>query len=71
VKTNQTTKAFMATFPGFHDLPKGIRQMLLVSESHFFAESSPRPTQLPAHLPPSPLPIQQFVAPPTSTVRAG
>jgi len=26
----------MATYPGFQELPKGVRKMLLVSESHFF-----------------------------------
>ncbi len=26
-------------YPGFQNLPKGIKQMLLVSESHFFDQS--------------------------------
>jgi hypothetical protein len=27
-------------YPGFQSLPKGARQMLLVSEAHFFEESA-------------------------------
>lgn len=30
-------------YPGFQNLPKGARQMLLVSESHFFDESGSHP----------------------------
>jgi hypothetical protein len=35
-----------ATYPGFQALPKGIKQMLLISESHFFDEA-----RLPLDLP--------------------
>ena len=28
-----------ATYPGFQSLPRGVKQMLLVSESHFFEEA--------------------------------
>jgi hypothetical protein len=35
-----------ATYPGFQALPKGIRQMLLISESLFFEEA-----RLPLDLP--------------------
>lgn len=28
-----------ATYPGFQSLPKGVKQMLLVSESQFFEEA--------------------------------
>jgi hypothetical protein len=30
-----------ATYPGFQSLPKGVKQMLLVSESVFFDEARP------------------------------
>jgi len=30
------TKSIMVTYPGFQRLPKGVKQMLLASESHFF-----------------------------------
>jgi hypothetical protein len=29
-------------YPGFHTLPKGIKQLLLVSETHFFNEAAPQ-----------------------------
>ena len=32
-------KSIMVTYPGFPTLPKGLKQMLLVSEEHFFAEA--------------------------------
>lgn len=38
METNQTIKLIMTTYPGFHDLPKGVKKMLLVSESFFFDE---------------------------------
>lgn len=34
-------RSITATYPGFHALPKGIKQMLLVSESAFFDEARP------------------------------
>ncbi len=39
MQTHQTMKLIMTTYPGFHDLPKGVRKMLLVSESFFFDET--------------------------------
>ena len=33
-------------YPGFQSLPKGAKQMLLVSESHFFEEAVPHPMQV-------------------------
>jgi len=36
--TCQTMKLIMNTYSGFQDLPKGIKKMLLVSESFFFDE---------------------------------
>jgi hypothetical protein len=33
-------------YPGFQSLPKGARQMLLVSESHFFEQAVPHPAQV-------------------------
>jgi hypothetical protein len=32
-----------ATYPGFQSLPKGVKQMLLVTESVFFEEARPLP----------------------------
>ena len=29
-------------FPGFQDLPRGIKKMLVVTESHFFGEENAR-----------------------------
>jgi hypothetical protein len=44
-------------YPGFQDLPKSIRQMLVMSEEYFFRDSQPKPERmLPGHfgnLPPS------------------
>ncbi|HEY3855375.1 MAG TPA: hypothetical protein VGO67_13370 [Verrucomicrobiae bacterium] len=33
-------------YPGFQSLPKGAKQMLLVSEAHFFDEAVAHPTQI-------------------------
>ena len=38
MQTHQTMKLIMTTYPGFQALPKGVKQMLLVSESFFFDE---------------------------------
>jgi len=38
MQSHQTMKLIMTTYPGFQTLPKGVRQMLLVSESFFFDE---------------------------------
>jgi hypothetical protein len=54
MKTNLTTQLIMTTYPGFHDLPKGIKRMLLVSESFFFDELRTRTS--PAANPLVPLP---------------
>jgi hypothetical protein len=42
---NQT----ILNFPGFQNLPKGAKQMLLVSEAHFFEEAAlhPMPVNIP------------------------
>jgi hypothetical protein len=37
--------ATILNYPGFQTLPKGVKQMLLVSESYFFEEGPP-PSQL-------------------------
>jgi len=34
-------------YPGFQTLPKGIKQMLVVSEAHFFEQPAPCHKQLP------------------------
>jgi hypothetical protein len=66
MKTNQTIKLIMTTYPGFQDLPKGVKQMLLVSESFFFDEASRQAKNAPAltSLPP---PVT-FVRPSTTDV---
>jgi hypothetical protein len=33
-------------YPGFQSLPKGAKQMLLVSEAHFFLEAVPHPMKV-------------------------
>ena len=37
--TLMTLNSITATYPGFQSLPKGVKQMLLVSESVFFDEA--------------------------------
>jgi len=32
-------------YPGFQDLPKSIRQMLVMSEEYFFRDSQPKPSE--------------------------
>lgn len=32
-------KSVMMTYPGFRELPKGVKKMLLVSETFFFGEA--------------------------------
>jgi hypothetical protein len=49
MKSQPTMKLIMTTYPGFHDLPKGVRKMLLVSESFFFDEMR-RQTERPVEL---------------------
>jgi len=34
-------KTIVLTYPGFQSLPKGIKQLLVASESHFFGEATP------------------------------
>lgn len=41
MQTNQTMNSIMTTYPGFHDLPKGVRKLLLNSETFFFDEPHP------------------------------
>lgn len=33
--------SIVSSYPGFHALPRGIKQMLLTSERHFFLEAKP------------------------------
>ena len=50
-------KSIITTYPDFHALPKGIKRMLLASESFFFAEAfserhqEPQPTTAPRSKP--------------------
>jgi hypothetical protein len=47
---NKNMNSITATYPGFQALPKGIKRMLLESESFFFDEAKPLPnTQLTQH----------------------
>jgi hypothetical protein len=39
IMTLMTLNSITATYPGFQSLPKGVKQMLLVSESVFFDEA--------------------------------
>jgi hypothetical protein len=50
MQSHQTMKLIMNTYPGFQTLPKGVKQMLLVSESFFFDEMR-RPTKSAAQHP--------------------
>jgi len=36
LQMEQPMNTTILNYPGFHALPKGIKQMLLVSEAHFF-----------------------------------
>ena len=37
----QTMRSIVLTYPGYMTLPKGIKQMLVVSEAVFFADAAP------------------------------
>jgi hypothetical protein len=37
----KTMKSIVTTYPGFHALPRGLKQMLVTSESLFFDEARP------------------------------
>jgi len=37
----ETMSTTILNYPGFQSLPKGVRQMLLVSEAYFFNEPAP------------------------------
>ena len=39
MNTNRTMQLIMTTYPGFQDLPKGVKKLLLVSETFFFDQS--------------------------------
>jgi hypothetical protein len=66
-------KSIMITYPDFRELPKGIRQMLVVSETFFFEEAMPTPGMAMAHKPVVPnlcgLPL--FQAAPLRTASIG
>jgi hypothetical protein len=66
MRTNQTNQLIMTTYPGFHDLPKGIKQMLQTSESFFFEESRTPPT---SNALPTTLPGPVFHLPPPGMAR--
>jgi hypothetical protein len=50
---NKNMNSITATYPGFQALPKGVKRMLLESESYFFDEAKPLPraplTQIAQH----------------------
>jgi hypothetical protein len=63
-------KSIITTYPDFHTLPKGIKRMLLASESFFFAEAfsqrhqEPQPTMVPRSKPLAGIqPLPRFNAP--------
>jgi hypothetical protein len=63
-------KSIITTYPDFHALPKGIKRMLLASETFFFAEAlsehlqGPQPTTAPRSKPLSALqPLPRFSTP--------
>jgi len=33
--------SIVSSYPGFHTLPRGVKQMLITSESNFFEEARP------------------------------
>ena len=39
METIHTMKSIMLAYPGFQDLPKGVKKMLLASETFFFGEA--------------------------------
>jgi hypothetical protein len=43
-------KSIITTYPDFHALPKGIKRMLLTSESFFFSEASGQRPQVSLNL---------------------
>jgi hypothetical protein len=59
MEPNQTMKLIMMTYPGFQDLPKGVKKMLLASESHFFDEARTHPTHLARNSPISVMEIER------------
>jgi len=68
MKTPQPIQLIMTTYPGFHELPKGVKKMLLVSESFFFDDMTPHTEHLVAPVSVN-LP-SDFTAPETMTVPA-
>ena len=45
LRGKQLMNTTILNYPGFQSLPKGARQMLLVSEAHFFEESASHTTE--------------------------
>jgi hypothetical protein len=41
LQTEEQMNSTILNYPGFQTLPKGVKQMLLVSEAHFFDQSAP------------------------------
>jgi hypothetical protein len=41
LRAEQPMNTTILNYPGFQTLPKGVRQMLLVSEAYFFNEPAP------------------------------
>ena len=59
METHQIMKSVTATYPGFHGLPRGVKQMLLFSENYFFGEArptGPRPARSAVAMPETELP---------------
>jgi hypothetical protein len=49
VMNPQSLSSIATTYSGFQALPRGIKQMLLVTESLFFEDARPRPADLSRH----------------------
>jgi len=45
METNHINKLIMSSYPNFRDLPKGVKRMLLASETFFFDETPTKPVR--------------------------
>ena len=56
-KDEQTMVSIVSSYPGFHALPRGIKQLLLTSETHFFNEATASTTLHSTPAVPAPPPL--------------
>ena len=45
LQAEQQMNTTILNYPGFQTLPKGVKQMLLISEAHFFEQPAPHHQQ--------------------------